>query len=96
MHEIVKRFNMVNSKATPTPVITRLKLSKEDKGSKVDPTLFKRLVVIQMDLSGHPPFSLNHHLELLVLINHVIHPFDGEWNVMSSSFVNYIHHVMIS
>ena len=35
---------MVNSKATPTLVITRLKLSKEDKGSKVDPTLFKRLV----------------------------------------------------
>jgi hypothetical protein len=43
-HEILKRFNMMNSKATPTPVITRLKLSKEDKGSKVDPTLFKRLV----------------------------------------------------
>jgi hypothetical protein len=44
VHEIMKRFNMINSKASPTPVITRLKLSKEDKGSKVDPTLFKRLV----------------------------------------------------
>ena len=25
-HEILKRFNMLNSKASPTPVITRLKL----------------------------------------------------------------------
>jgi hypothetical protein len=44
---------------------------------------------IQMDLSGHPPLPLNHHFEPVVLINHDIHPFDGEWNVMSSSFVNY-------
>jgi hypothetical protein len=43
-HEILKRFNMVNSKAAPTPVIIGLKLRKEDKGSKVDPTLFKILV----------------------------------------------------
>jgi hypothetical protein len=43
-HEILKRFNMMNSKATRIPVIIGLKLSMEDKGSKVDPTLFKRLV----------------------------------------------------
>jgi hypothetical protein len=43
-HEILKRFNMINSKLSPTPVITGLKLSKEYKWSKVDPTLFKRLV----------------------------------------------------
>ena len=49
-----------------------------------------------MDLSGHPPLPLNHHFEPVVLINHDIHPFDGEWNVMSSSFVNYKHHLMIS
>jgi hypothetical protein len=54
------------------------------------------LPLIQMDLGGHPPFPLNHHFEPVVLINHDIHPFDGEWNVMSSSFVNYRHHVMIS
>jgi hypothetical protein len=52
--------------------------------------------MIQMDLSGHPPFSPNHHFEPVVLINHDIHLFYGEWNVMSSSFVNYRHHVMIS
>jgi hypothetical protein len=44
VHEILKRFNMVNSKAAPTPIITRLKLIKEDKRSNVDPTLFKRPV----------------------------------------------------
>ena len=44
VHEILKIFNMVNSKETRTPVITGLKLSNEDKGSKVDPTLFKKLV----------------------------------------------------
>jgi hypothetical protein len=57
---------------------------------------FQEHSLIQMDLSGHPPFSLNHNLEPMVFINHDIHPFDGEWNVMSSSFVNYIHYVMIS
>jgi hypothetical protein len=54
-HEILKRFNMINSKATPTPVITGLKLSKEDEGSKVDPTLFKRLVGSLMYLTTTRP-----------------------------------------
>jgi hypothetical protein len=40
----LKRFNTINSRASPTPAITGLKLRKEDEGSKVDPTLFKRLV----------------------------------------------------
>jgi hypothetical protein len=35
---------MINSKAAPTPIITRFKLSKEYEGSKVDPTLFKMMV----------------------------------------------------
>ena len=42
--EVLKIFNMINCKTTPTPVITGLKLSKDDEGSTVDPTLFKRLV----------------------------------------------------
>ena len=41
---ILKRFNMSNCKVSPTLVITGLKLSKDDDGSTVDPTLFKRLV----------------------------------------------------
>jgi hypothetical protein len=52
--------------------------------------------MIHMDLGGHPFFPLNHHFEHVVLINHNIHPFDGEWNVMSYPFVNYRHHVIIS
>ena len=43
---ILKIFNMSNCKAAPTLVITGLKLSKDDDGSTVDPTLFKRLVGI--------------------------------------------------
>ena len=35
---------MSNCKTNPTPVIAGLKLSKDDDGSIVDPTLFKRLV----------------------------------------------------
>ena len=35
---------MSNCKSAPTPVITGLKLSTDDEGSTVDPTLFKRLV----------------------------------------------------
>jgi hypothetical protein len=48
-----------------------------------------------VDLSGQPPFPLNQHFDPMVLINHDIHPFDGEWNVIPSSFVNYRHHLMI-
>ena len=44
--EVLKRFNMSNCKTTPTLVITGLKLSKDDEGSTVDPTMFKRLVGI--------------------------------------------------
>jgi hypothetical protein len=63
---------------------------------KWGPLLPKGGGMIQVDLSGHSPFPLNQHFKPMVLINHDIHPFDGEWNVMPSSFVNYKHHVMIS
>ena len=35
---------MSNCKTSPTPTITSLILSKDDDGSTVDPTMFKRLV----------------------------------------------------
>ena len=44
--------------------------------------------MIQLDLDGHPPFPLNQHFKPMVLINHDIHPFDGEWNVLSYSSCN--------
>jgi hypothetical protein len=43
-----------------------------------EPLLPKGGGMIQMDLSCHPPLPLNHYFEPLVLINHDIHPFDGE------------------
>jgi hypothetical protein len=46
------------------------------------PLLPKGGGMIQVDLGGHPPFPLNQHFEPMVLINHDIHPFDGEWNVI--------------
>ena len=52
--------------------------------------------VIQVDLGGHLAFLLNQHFKPMVLINHDIHPFDGEWNVIPYSFVNYKQNVMIS
>ena len=42
--EVLKRFNMSNCNTALTPVKTCLKLSKDDDGSTIDPTLFKRLV----------------------------------------------------
>jgi hypothetical protein len=59
------------------------------------PLLPKGGGMIRMDLGGHPPFLANHHFEPMVLINHDIHPFGAEWSVMSYSFVNYRHHVMV-
>ena len=54
-NEALKRFNMANCKASPIVVITRLKLSKYDDGSNVDPMLFKRLVGSLMYLTATRP-----------------------------------------
>ena len=53
--EVLKIFNMSNWKTAPTLVITGLKLSKDDDGSIVDPTLFKRLVGSLMYLTATRP-----------------------------------------
>ena len=42
--DLLKKFRMENYKPVPTPVATSTKLSKDDEGSDVNPTLFKRLV----------------------------------------------------
>ena len=46
---------MSNCKIAPTPVIIGLKLSKDDEGSTVDPTLFKRLIDSLMYLTMTRP-----------------------------------------
>ena len=46
---------MFYCKTTPTPVITGLKLNKDDDGSTVDLTLYKRLVGSLMYLTTKRP-----------------------------------------
>ena len=52
---VLKRLNMSNCNTSPTPVITGLKLSKDDEGSTVDPMLFKRLAGSLMYLTVTRP-----------------------------------------
>ena len=49
---------MSNCKTAPTPAITGLKLSKDDDGSTVDSTLFKRLVGSLMYLIAIRPYIM--------------------------------------
>jgi len=53
--DLLKRFRMENCKPLPTPVATGTKLSKDDEGSDVNPTLFKRLVGSLMYLTATRP-----------------------------------------
>jgi hypothetical protein len=53
--DILKRFRMVNCKPVVTPIATGTKLSKNDEGSCVDPTLYKRLVGSLMYLTTTRP-----------------------------------------
>jgi hypothetical protein len=52
------------------------------------PFLPKGRGMIQVDLDGHPSFPLNQHFNPMVLINHDIHVFNGEWNGIPYSFLN--------
>ena len=49
---------MSNCKVSPTPVITGLKLSKDDDGSTVDPMLYKRLVDNLIYLTATRPYIM--------------------------------------
>ena len=49
--DFLKRFTMDNFKHVPTPVATGTKLSKDDEGVDVNPTLFKILVCSLMYLT---------------------------------------------
>ena len=56
--DVLKRFMMMKCKPTPTPIITKTKLSEEDKGSNVDPTLFKRLIGSLMYITTTRPNTM--------------------------------------
>lgn len=48
---MLKRFKMLNCKPTPIPITIATKLNKEDKGSNINPTLFKRFIITLMYLT---------------------------------------------
>ena len=54
-NDVLKIFRMLNCKPAVTPIATGTKLSKKDDGSKVDPTMYKRLVGSFMYLSATRP-----------------------------------------
>ena len=75
---VLKIFNMSNCKEAPTPVIIGLKLSKDDDGSTVDPTLFKRLVGSLMYLTTTRPDIMYG----VILISRLMEsPKDSHWQV---------------
>ena len=51
-NDVLKRFRMMNCNPAVTPIATGTKLSKEDDGSKVNPSLYKRLVGSLMYLTA--------------------------------------------
>ena len=53
--DFLKRFKMLNCNPTSTPIATGLKLSKEENGTKVYLSFFKRLVVKLMYLTPTRP-----------------------------------------
>ena len=55
VRDSLKIFRMDNCKPVPTPVATGTKLSKDDEGVDVNPTLFKRLVGSLMYLTATRP-----------------------------------------
>ena len=60
--EVLKRFKMINCKATTTPIETSTEVSKEDQSSSIDPTLLKKLVSSLMYLTATRPniiFAVN-------------------------------------
>ena len=62
--QILERFKIQNSKATPTPTKVGLNLSKEDSNKRVDPTLYKSMVGSLMYLTATRP-DLMHAVNLI-------------------------------
>eukprot|EP00253_Pinus_taeda_P016764 PITA_16764 len=63
-NEVLKRFNMQNSKAAMTPTVMGLKLTKEDSSKDLDPKLYKSIVGILMYLTTTRP-DIMHAVSLI-------------------------------
>lgn len=55
VNEVLERFNMQESKATITPTVMGLKLSKEDNSKDFDPSLYKSMVGSLMYMTATRP-----------------------------------------
>ena len=69
---VLKRLNMSNYKTATTPVITCLKLSKDDDGSTVYPTMLKRLV-------GSLMYLTKTRLDVMSRVNMISRFMDSLW-----------------
>ena len=77
---------MSNCKTSPTPVIRGLKLSKDDDGSTVDPTLFKSLVGSPMYLKVTRPDII---YRLNLISRFMESPKDSHWQI-SKRILRYV------
>ena len=73
--QILERFKMQNSKEAPTPRAVGLKLSKENSSKRVDPILYKSMV---MYLTATRP-DLMHAVSLI--FRFIETPKDSHWQV---------------
>ena len=64
VEEVLKRFNMQNSKAAVTPTVMGLKLTKEDSSKDFDPKLYKSIVGSLMYLTATRP-DIMHAVSLI-------------------------------
>eukprot|EP00253_Pinus_taeda_P004619 PITA_04619 len=64
VERVLKRFNMQNSKATVTPTVVGLKLTKEDSSKDFDPKLYKSIVGSLMYLTVTRP-DIMHAVSLI-------------------------------
>eukprot|EP00253_Pinus_taeda_P034613 PITA_34613 len=64
VEDVLKRFNMQNSKAAVTPTIMGLKLTKEDNSKDFDPKLYKSIVGSLMHLTATRP-DIMHAVSLI-------------------------------
>ena len=77
-NQILERFKMQNNKASPTPTIVGLKLSKEDCSKSVNQTLYKSIVGSLMYLIATRP-DMMHAVSLISKFMET--PKDFHWQV---------------
>eukprot|EP00253_Pinus_taeda_P009187 PITA_09187 len=81
VNEVLKRFNIQESKAAITPIVMGLKLSKEDSNKDFDPRLYKSIVGSLMYLTTTRP-DIMHVVSLIS--RSMERPKEAHWQVAKS------------